>query len=799
MATNSPPARSGALVGCTVIYPNELRHAAVLANSFLGFHPEASFGVLIFDGAADQAAIPNAKLLTLSDLGLEAGEEWRLPMLLSTGALRTYLEPALIEVLLRTYGRPVACFSAFTQILASLSGVLDEVRTTNTIVATEPIQNEWGDGGRSFIGVPGGSGSLVREWFERSRQAATASEGTLEDLLDTVPHRLVQQPGFAVHYSNLKPASLTRITGGYQINGRPLVSFDFRGYDPDKPHLLSQYLGPEPRILLSEFPVVAELCDAYRRQLLDAPYVPDSSGRRRFEFLPSGLPIDARMLRVYREGLAKSRSIRAIEPPSPFGPGGEDGFVKWLNEPIDQAGKGVTRYMMAVREDRPDVKAAFPDPLKGDAAAFRHWYLAYGAQELNLPAALLPPSRSRSTTASAPVNVAGYFRAELGLGTAARSLVAALEAAHVPINTVTFDATVNRLAHAFIDRAVKDGGVDINIVCINPDRIAAFAEQAGPEFWHNRYTIGVWFWEVEDFPVWSHHAFNHVDEIWVASEFMRQTFRKVSPKPVFKFPLPVLAPTIDPSLTRADLKLPEQFIFLFTFDFLSVLERKNPLGLVEAFGKAFQPSEGPRLVIKTINGDKRITEMEKLKYAIRGRPDIVLRDGYLGAIENATLTALSDCYVSLHRSEGFGLTIAEAMALGKPAIATAYSGNLEFMTPENSYLCPSSRSEVGPECEPYPAESYWSDPDLVAAAGLLRHVYTHQDEALAVGERAASDLRSSHSPALAGKIITDRLSVIRERRANRGPAPSIGLLQDQLDELEMRLSNKGSGSASQGP
>jgi glycosyltransferase involved in cell wall biosynthesis len=280
---------------------------------------------------------------------------------------------------------------------------------------------------------------------------------------------------------------------------------------------------------------------------------------------------------------------------------------------------------------------------------------------------------------------------------------------------------------------------------------------------------------------------------------MRQTFLKVSPKPVFKFPLPVLAPTIDESLTRADLNLPEQFIFLFSFDFLSVLERKNPLGLIKAFSRAFAPGEGPRLVIKTINGDRRMTEMEKLRYAVRGRPDIVLMDGYLGAIENASLTALCDCYVSLHRSEGFGLTIAEAMALGKPAIATAYSGNLEFMTAENSYLGPSQRCQVGPEREPYPAESYWSEPDVVAAADLLKHIYTHQDEALARGERAASDLRSSHSPALAGKIIKDRLCVIRRRRANPGPVSSIGLLQDRVDELELRLSNKGSETAFQGP
>ena len=190
------------------------------------------------------------------------------------------------------------------------------------------------------------------------------------------------------------------------------------------------------------------------------------------------------------------------------------------------------------------------------------------------------------------------------------------------------------------------------------------------------------------------------------------------------------------------------------------------------------------LVIKTINGDKRIPEMEKLRYATRGRPDIILRDGYLSAIQNNTLTALADCYVSLHRSEGFGLTIAEAMALGKPAIATAYSGNLEFMTEENSYLCPAQRSEVGPEHEPYPASSHWSEPDLETAARLLRHVYTNQEEARERGLRAAEHIRRSHEPAVSGSVIRDRLAKIRRRRDVTHSPPSSALLADRLEELE---------------
>jgi glycosyltransferase involved in cell wall biosynthesis len=498
------------------------------------------------------------------------------------------------------------------------------------------------------------------------------------------------------------------------------------------------------------------------------------------------------MLRLYQEAYRNHQRGLEKEPPNPFGPAGEAAFLDWLNEPMGKTQPVVTRYMLAVYNERKDVKKAFPDPTGADAGDFRDWYLRYGQRELDLPPILLPSIRANTESngnaldaiPAAPVNVAGYFRAELGIGVAARALLTGLEAAGISFNTIPFSATANRQSYPFVTRAAETRPPDINLLCVNPDQLLVFAEQIGPELWHGRYTIGVWFWEVEDFPKHFHEAFNYVDEVWVASDFMREAFLKVSPKPVFKFKLPVLEPEVDRSLSRTDLGLPASFVFLFSFDFFSVLERKNPLGLIGAFTRAFQPNEGPVLVIKTINGEKRILEMEKLRYAARGRSDIILMDGYLSPAEHGALTALSDCYVSLHRSEGFGLTVAEAMALGKPAIATAYSGNLEFMTEENSYLCPAQRSEVGPECEPYPASSHWSEPDLETAARLLRHVYTNPAEAREKGLRAANHLRRLHDPTSSGSIIRDRLMKIRRRRAITRPAPSIAALEDRLEELE---------------
>ena len=805
------PRNLPSLTGCTIAVPSEIPQAIVLAKSFFRFHPQDEFAILLLDPpqAGHAAALPlGTRLLYLADLGLEVGEEWRLPMLYRGEELASILLPALLQRVLSSGATVAAYFEVTTELFGSLPDVLQVFPGAEAVRATETVGSECcGDLRPSFVAARGGAETILRSWFERVRNGhATAgaiiradSGAAAERWGDLLSSQALRLPGFAVGFWNLNPEPFAWNGENYEIDGAPLRSFDFRGYDPGQPHLLSKHQGVEPRILLSEWPVIARICDEYQRKVMQAGYDKRQRVAYRFDYLSGGIRIDHRMHQLYRHAYTEHKPGLDREPPSPFGPEGEEKFLQWLNEPVGQGQNKVTRYMLAVYDEREDVRTAFPDPTGADAAGFHDWYRLFGQAELNLPSVVVPAASGSGAEASGdgkgpdatvPVNVAGYFRAELGLGTAARSLLAALEAAEIPCNTISFEGTANRQAQAFTPRQAGAGPADINIVCINADQLAAFAEQTGPELWAGRYTIGLWFWEVEDFPKEFHGAFNYVDEVWVASDFMRDVFLKVSPKPVFKFKLPMLKPGIDRSLSRADLGLPEQFVFLFSFDLFSVLERKNPVGLIEAFSRAFQPGEGPVLVIKTINGENRVLEMEKLRYAARGRPDIILKDGYLSPIETGTLTALADCYVSLHRSEGFGLTIAEAMALGKPTIATAYSGNLEFMTDENSYLCPCRRVAVGPDREPYPAESHWSDPDLEEASRLLRHVFEHREEADARGSRAAQNISSLHSPALAGGIIKERLTKIRRRRAQVYLQRSPAFLEDRLEALEGELQNR---------
>jgi SAM-dependent methyltransferase len=261
-----------------------------------------------------------------------------------------------------------------------------------------------------------------------------------------------------------------------------------------------------------------------------------------------------------------------------------------------------------------------------------------------------------------------------------------------------------------------------------------------------------------------------VDEVWVGSHFVADAISAASPVPVVKMTMPISMPEIE-EFDRGDLGLPEGFVFLFVFDYHSVFARKNPLGLVEAFGQAFPEGSGASLVLKSINSEHYPGEHGRLMEAAKGHRDIHVIDRYVTAAEKNAMFAGCDCYVSLHRSEGFGNTLAEAMYLGKPVIATGYSGNMEFMTPQNSYPVDYTLRPIGDDAGPYPATSEWAEPDVGHAARLMRDVFENRGEASERGLRAAEDLRRNHSAEAAGRAMAER---IRRVGTRLGAGPDAG-------------------------
>lgn len=356
------------------------------------------------------------------------------------------------------------------------------------------------------------------------------------------------------------------------------------------------------------------------------------------------------------------------------------------------------------------------------------------------------------------MNVAGFLAGELGLGELARLVAEATAASGLPYSTWTYRETGSRQEADFAERP---GTLHpFTAAVIHASAFPQWAE-AVPELVQEKYLAGVWAWEVSRFRPYP-RAFKLVDEVWTLSEHGRLAISERTEKPVLVFPIPTRvpaaaadgAPGVEDLLPGLEAGRP---YFFFAFDHLSIFDRKNPLGLVEAFTRAFPREDGPALVLKAINGGYRVKERDRLRDAVEGRTDFHLLEDYLPMEDVGRLMEGCLAYVSLHRSEGYGLTLAEAMVRAKPVIATAYSGNLDFMDDDTSLLVPWTPRRVGKWHDPYPAGATWADPDLDAAAQHLRWVVEHPDLAAAMGGRARAHHLTHRTMEQAAAFVRDRV------------------------------------------
>jgi glycosyltransferase involved in cell wall biosynthesis len=204
-------------------------------------------------------------------------------------------------------------------------------------------------------------------------------------------------------------------------------------------------------------------------------------------------------------------------------------------------------------------------------------------------------------------------------------------------------------------------------------------------------------------------------------------------------------------------------VFLYIFDVSSQTERKNPFGAIRAFRRAALPHDAAVLVLKFSNPEYDRAGVRRLHEEAAGL-NVVMLDGYLDRPDLCALMNSADCYLSPHRSEGFGLTILESMRLAKPVIATAYSGNMDFMTEENGYLLNYRPVTLTRDYGPYMTGATWAEPDVDHAATLIRRVVEYRDEARAKGMHARAMVEREYAPEIAGAAMRARLEAIRSGR-----------------------------------
>ena len=434
-------------------------------------------------------------------------------------------------------------------------------------------------------------------------------------------------------------------------------------------------------------------------------------------------------------------------------------YESYLHAPMPGPAAGstspmVTNLMGYLHGKEPYLRYTFDLSLASGMAGFVEWFLRHGETcvadcRLIEPVAeragrhydkqrRWPPGRQLAEEPD--IDVVGYLRSASGLG----------EAGRLTLRSLTFSGLKARGLEASLNSvaAQSDGSCDhliesqakgrFQLFSVDGGQLLPIMEHLRPVLRPDAYRLVAPFWELSNLPDPWLPAFDSVDEIWAPSRFIQMMLVKRVRKPVFRMPL-MLDLEKPPRVEREWFGLPsDRFLFFFAFDYLSFWQRKNPMAAVNAFKRAFRANGHTRpthLVLKTMNANLVPDSGRAMREELQEDPDVTLIERTLTRENTLSLIDACDSIVTLHRSEGFSLLVAEAMALGKPVIATDYSATTELVTPKTGWPVDCSLTPVLDGMYPFHEGQVWADPDIDHAAWQMRQVVEDQTE---VERRAAA-------------------------------------------------------------
>lgn len=364
------------------------------------------------------------------------------------------------------------------------------------------------------------------------------------------------------------------------------------------------------------------------------------------------------------------------------------------------------------------------------------------------------------------VNLVGYIRGDFGLGESCRLVAGALKTSGIPFSVyrvpIHGDAPENNMD--WVGNEQESLPYCVNLIHLNPDGMARDIWKLGTKIFANRYNIGFFLWEQMDFPQQWDCILELVDEIWTPAEFVSRSIQKRTQKPVFTMPYGLLKPNVLENCNRKYFGLPENVcLFLVSYDGYSCSERKNPMASVRAYCNAFSQSEAcVGLVIKATHASDE--DLQAFQQMLKGYPNIyVLTDSFSKAEFNSLLQCI-DVYVSLHRAEGFGLVMAEAMMLGTAVIATNWSANTEFMNDEVAWMVPADIIELDKDVFPYQKGTHWAQPDEKNAAKGMQELFKNKKMRQQLCANAQRHIEMVLSQQMAAERMKKRLSKLWEKQ-----------------------------------
>lgn len=742
----------------TICSNNYMPYARTLLASVNIHHPNADLFICLVDNrVAAEGFYPSySRVILAEELGIEDFSVFAFQYEIME--LNTAVKPFVFLKLFEDGYDHVIYFDPDIKVFRPLDSISAALAAGATFVLTphfcHPAENESDpdDVGIMQAGIYNlgflacGKGSeterILRWWARRLRHQCVVrpERGLFVDqrFVDLVPafaerFAIIRDPTVNVAYWNLSQRSLTRIQTGWLVDGEPLTFFHFSGIVPGNFDILSKHTKlfrgdniPEP---------IKGIMWHYYEELVDNGLWDPAPGDYAYGRFASGAPIHGLVRKMFRE-------CHLPWSGDPFRT-----YEEFAQDPCTGASRRsssfmVTNLMKFIWNEYPWAQQNFDFQRDEDVEQFVRWYAEFASSLLRVDPRLVEPVVERAGRPRFPaaaerlpppehgrpdITVVGYLKASSGVGEAGRQTVRSLSQSD--LSTDAHDISLNVLAKRdddSCDMFLSDKVTGrAQIFHVNADQLPLVLDHVRPLARADALRIAVPFWELAEFPeAWS-PGLQHMDEIWAPSRFIQSAlFRKLR-KPITYMPI-ALSFDARGGYTRSHFGLAERkFFFFFSFDFLSFHERKNPRAVYRAFRKAFPDGrDDVGLVVKSLNGTHAQADLADLHRELSDDPGVVLIDAALTRAETLGLIDVCDCVVSLHRSEGLGLLVAEAMVLGKPVIATDYSATTAFVTPETGFPVNYRLVPVGKDQYPY-AGGHWADPDILHAAWLMRSVQSN--------------------------------------------------------------------------
>lgn len=657
-----------ALSACTVATKAQLPAVRTLGAAFLTLHENGRFVALIVD--ADPGTTGQG-VLAPADIGIGDRELAELATACTAEQLCAVLRPRLLERLLADRG-PVLYLDPSVHVVGPIPEQVVPALARKPLVLVPRVLRPLSDDGMrptpeelaaagvydsGFVAVAPGAEAFLHAWFDTVRQAPEAAATFLDSAPALVDHEVLRDPGIGLSVWSAGQRQLTKDDGALLLDGRPLRTVHFNGFDPQRPWLLSAEVTARPRVLLSEHPLLAELCTSYRNELVRHGLGQDR-GEYGFGQLADGTILPSGLRAEYRRALLTAERAGQLPPAPAFGAAQAE-FVAWAAEEVDGL-PGSTRWAQAVWQDDPALRGQFAEPFGADSSSFREWCASPGVASGRIHLDAVPKRPGTEATLLEQLGVS-----VLGSGWIADLVAASARASGLP--------------------AATEPGYPVVLLCDKEGTAPA-----------ERYVVAV---RTDAGPVGGQVD---VNEVWVTSETTRLALEQTVSVPVRTISLPVLDRPVREQAARTASRtahdIGDEVVFATVVDHAA--ERVgNALGAVSAFLAAFPDRHDVRLVLAVSGSAEHPESAERLRLATATDPRIRLVED---PISLPFLLDAADWALSLHRGGGsdlIGWGLTEAAARGVPVIASGHGVVTELFDGDTAVLVPCHHGGTEPDIE----------------------------------------------------------------------------------------------------